>query len=49
MVSIKSGRGQASHDRVLRFAPTFDTAQQALRFAADQGQLQAQAWLHNRH
>jgi hypothetical protein len=49
VVSIKSGRGQASHDRVLRFVPTFDTAQQALRFAADQGQLQAQAWLRNSH
>ncbi len=44
-MSIQSGRGQASHDRVMRFAPTFDTAQQALRFATQQGQLQAQHWL----
>ena len=47
-VSIKSGHGQATHDRVLRFVPTFDTAQQALRFAAVQGEMQAQRWLSGR-
>ncbi len=44
-MSIQSGQGQASHDRVMRFVPTFDTAQQALRFAASQGQLHAQRYL----
>ena len=44
-VSIRSGNGQASHDRVMRFAPTFDTAHQALCFAAAQGQLQADRFL----
>jgi hypothetical protein len=44
-VSIQSGRGQASHDRVIRFEPTFDTPQQALRYAAVQGQWQAQRYL----
>jgi hypothetical protein len=36
-VSIKTGTGRASHDRVMRFASVFSTPQQALRFAADQG------------
>jgi hypothetical protein len=36
-VSIKTGIGRASHDRVMRFASVFDTPQQALQFAADQG------------
>jgi hypothetical protein len=36
-VSIKTGSGRASHDRVVRFSPVFATPQQALHFAADQG------------
>jgi len=36
-VSIKSGNGRASQDKVLRFQPVFDTPQQALQFATDQG------------
>lgn len=36
-VSIRSGRGSATHDRVLRFTRHFATAREALRYAADQG------------
>jgi hypothetical protein len=36
-VSIRSGRGSATHDRVLRFVPMFDTAAEAARYAAMQG------------
>jgi hypothetical protein len=36
-VSIRTGRGSATHDRVLRFASVFDTAQAAIRYAIDQG------------
>jgi hypothetical protein len=36
-VSIRSGQGQATHDRVLRFVPTFDNAADAARFATSQG------------
>lgn len=36
-VSIRSGRGSATHDRVLRFARHFATAREALRYAAEQG------------
>lgn len=40
-VSIRSGRGSMTHDRVLRFVPLFDTDAQAARFATDQ----ALAWI----
>lgn len=40
-VSIRSGRGSATHDRVLRFSPCFDGADQAARFATRQ----ALAWI----
>ncbi|MBB5205057.1 hypothetical protein HNQ51_002376 [Inhella inkyongensis] len=40
-VSIKSGQGQASHDRVLRFSPEFDSMRHALRFAQTHGREQA--------
>jgi len=40
-VSIRSGRGSATHDRIVRFAPTFDSRELAARFATDQ----AMAWL----
>ena len=41
-VSIRSGRGQASSDRVLRLIGRFTTADGALRHAATQGR----AWVH---
>lgn len=40
-VSIRSGRGSMTHDRVLRFAPVFDSDDQAARFATEQ----ALAWI----
>src|SRR5437867_11281905 len=40
-VSIRSGRGSATHDRVLRLLPVFDTPSAAVRYATDQGL----AWL----
>jgi hypothetical protein len=40
-VSIRSGTGRTTHDRVMRFTPLFDTHDQAARFATDQ----AYAWL----
>lgn len=36
-VSIRSGRGSGTHDRVLRFAPQFATRESAVRFATEQG------------
>ncbi len=36
-VSIRTGRGSATHDRVLRLLPVFDTPQAASRYATDQG------------
>ena len=36
-VSIRSGRGSGTHDRVLRFVRDFATSIEALRYAADQG------------
>ena len=41
-VSIRSGRGQASSDRVLRLLGRFTAADGALRHAAAQGR----AWVH---
>jgi hypothetical protein len=35
-VSIRSGAGSMTHDRVMRFVPVFDTHDQATRFATDQ-------------
>lgn len=43
-VSIRSGAGSMTHDRVIRFAPDFDTPAQATRFATEQ----ALAWI-DRH
>ena len=40
-VSIRSGSGRMTHDRVLRFVPVFDTPDQATRYAARE----ALAWL----
>ncbi|MBH9553656.1 hypothetical protein [Inhella gelatinilytica] len=36
-VSIRSGQGRATTDRVTRFEPRFACAQSALRFAVDRG------------
>lgn len=36
-VSIRSGAGSATHDRVLRLVPVFDSRQAALRYATEQG------------
>ncbi|NML16475.1 hypothetical protein HHL10_15940 [Azohydromonas sp. G-1-1-14] len=43
-VSIRSGRGSATHDRVLRLTPVFDTAQAALHHATSEGL----AWVDDR-
>jgi hypothetical protein len=43
-VSIRSGRGQATHDRVLGFLPEFRTRESALQYAATEGQ----RWLQQR-
>lgn len=40
-VSIRSGCGTATHDRVLRLVPVFDTCDAAAHYAAKQGV----AWL----
>jgi hypothetical protein len=44
-VSIRSGRGSATHDRVLRFHARFDTRDGAHRYAFEQGI----AWLGRMH
>jgi hypothetical protein len=36
-LSIRSGQGSASHDRVFRFIPLFSDDQAAARYALDQG------------
>jgi hypothetical protein len=36
-VSIRSGRGSATHDRVLRFHPVFESRCAAERYATAQG------------
>lgn len=36
-VSIRSGQGRSTHDRVMRLAPTFDNATAAAMFAAETG------------
>ncbi|MFM2208825.1 MAG: hypothetical protein RIQ96_468 [Pseudomonadota bacterium] len=38
-VSIRSGQGSATHDRVMRFALPFESRDSALRYAAEQGLL----------
>lgn len=44
-VSIRSGQGMASHDRVLRFTPRFDSAREALAYATREGM----AWIQRLH
>jgi hypothetical protein len=36
-VSIRSGSGMASHDRVMRFVPRFDSRRAAVRYATAEG------------
>jgi hypothetical protein len=36
-ISIRSGRGAASHDRVFRFSPRFQTQEGALAYAMAEG------------
>ena len=36
-VSIRSGRGMASHDRVMRFTPRFISHRAAIRYATAEG------------
>ena len=43
-VSIRSGRGSATHDRVLRFSGFFDTAASALQYATEH----ALRWIQER-
>jgi len=40
-VSIRTGRGSMTHDRVFRFVPIFDSHDEAARFAIEQ----ALAWI----
>ncbi len=35
-VSIRSGRGQGSHDRVFRFLPLFASQEVAMQYASEQ-------------
>ena len=43
-VSIRSGRGSATHDRVLRFTGLFDSASSALQYATEH----ALGWIQER-
>jgi hypothetical protein len=43
-VSIRSGQGSATHDRILRFVGLFDSAAQAVQYATDH----AIGWIHER-
>ena len=41
-VSIRSGRGSGTHDRVLRFSGIFDSAAAAVHYATEH----AMGWIH---
>ena len=43
-VSIRSGRGSATHDRVLRFSGIFDSAAAAVHYATEH----AMGWINER-
>ncbi|VTU34152.1 MULTISPECIES: hypothetical protein [unclassified Variovorax] len=43
-VSIRSGHGSGTHDRVMRFTPRFANQAAAIRYALDQGL----AWVRER-
>lgn len=36
-ISVRSGRGSGTHDRIYRFVPSFPTSEDALRYALAQG------------
>jgi hypothetical protein len=44
-VSIRSGKGSATHDRVMRFSGLFDNAAAALQYATEQ----ALGWIKERN
>ncbi|MES2978380.1 MAG: hypothetical protein V4731_08160 [Pseudomonadota bacterium] len=44
-VSIRSGKGSATHDRVMRFSNLFDSGAAAVGFATDH----AMAWIGERN
>jgi hypothetical protein len=44
-VSIRSGQGMASHDRVMRFTPRFATQRAAIAYATREGV----AWVSKLH
>ena len=44
-VSIRSGKGSATHDRVMRFSGLFDSAAQALHYATEH----ALGWIKERN
>ena len=44
-VSIRSGSGRGTHDRVFRFLPEFATREGALQYAIAEGH----SWLQQRH
>jgi hypothetical protein len=44
-LSIRSGSGRGTHDRVFRFQPEFSTRECAVQYAIDQGH----QWLQQRH
>jgi hypothetical protein len=41
-VSIRSGRGSGTHDRILRFSGLFDSAAAAVHYATEH----ARRWIH---
>ena len=43
-VSIRSGRGSATHDRILRFSGLFDSAASAVQYATEH----ALSWINER-
>ena len=43
-VSIRSGQGRASHDRVVRFIPRFESREIAHRYAVREGLRWLRAW-----
>lgn len=43
-VSIRSGKGSATHDRVMRFSGMFDSAASALHYATEH----AMSWIKER-
>lgn len=44
-VSIRSGRGSGTHDRILRFEDLFDSAAAAVHYATEH----ALGWIQDRH